>query len=146
MSNPAFPHRHDLDDTSRCPLGVRCEACGVEGDDLAVGTATTALGVLCLTLCPRCGTAAMAPPVSVGTATPPRRAALRPPRHRPRRDGRGAARRPGRVVNCSLGPTPDACTTAATVVLRSGDVLVVLACEQHGRAAVGAVPARSFAT
>ena len=29
----------DLDDTSRCPLGHRCEACGVERDDLAVCTA-----------------------------------------------------------------------------------------------------------
>jgi hypothetical protein len=32
---------------------VRYESCGVERDDLAVGTAATALGVLCLTLCPR---------------------------------------------------------------------------------------------
>jgi hypothetical protein len=39
----------NLDDTSRCPLGGRCESCGVERDDLAVSTATTPLGVLCLT-------------------------------------------------------------------------------------------------
>ncbi len=59
---------HDLDETTRCPLGHRCESCGVERGDLAVGTATTALGVLCLTLCPRCAAAAMPPPVAVGTA------------------------------------------------------------------------------
>ena len=28
----------DLDDISPCPLGVRCESCGVERDDLAVCT------------------------------------------------------------------------------------------------------------
>lgn len=58
----------NLDDTSRCPLGHRCESCGAERDDLAVATANTPLGVLCLTLCPRCAAATMAPPVSVGTA------------------------------------------------------------------------------
>lgn len=58
----------DLDDTSRCPLGHRCESCGVERDDLTVATATTPLGVLCLTLCPRCASATTAPPVGVGTA------------------------------------------------------------------------------
>jgi hypothetical protein len=40
----------------------------VEADDLAVATADTALGVLCLTLCPRCAVPNVAPPVSVGTA------------------------------------------------------------------------------
>ena len=58
----------DLHDTSGCPLGVRCEACGIESDDLAVRTSTTLLGVLCLTLCGRCSAADMAPPVAVGTA------------------------------------------------------------------------------
>ena len=58
----------DFDDTSRCPLGVRCESCGTEHGDLAVSTASTPLGVLCLTLCPRCSAATTAPPVSVTTA------------------------------------------------------------------------------
>jgi hypothetical protein len=58
----------DLDDVMRCPLGVRCEACGAERDDLSVCTAWTPLGVLCLTMCPRCASASMAPPVAVGTA------------------------------------------------------------------------------
>lgn len=64
------PHLHpaDLHVTGGCPLGHRCESCGAERDDLAVGTAETALGVLCLTLCPRCAESAMAPPVAVATA------------------------------------------------------------------------------
>lgn len=63
-----LPRRTDLDDTSRCPLGVRCESCGAERDDLAVATAATALGVLCLTLCPRCAATDVAPPITVNTA------------------------------------------------------------------------------
>jgi hypothetical protein len=63
----------DLDDTSRCPLGVRCEACGAEAERLAVCTAELGrLGVACLTMCPRCaagGTGAVvAASVSVSTA------------------------------------------------------------------------------
>lgn len=58
----------DLDRTDDCPLGHRCESCGVEGDDLTVATAGTPLGTLCLTLCPRCRAAKMAPPIAVGTA------------------------------------------------------------------------------
>ena len=42
----------NLDDTSRCPVGHRCESCGAERDDLAVETAAAArLGVMCLTRC-----------------------------------------------------------------------------------------------
>ncbi len=59
----------DLDDTSRCPLGRRCESCGAERDDLAVCTvALDRLGVACLTMCPRCAGSGVVPPVSVGTA------------------------------------------------------------------------------
>jgi hypothetical protein len=59
----------NLDDTSRCPRGARCESCGTEGDDLAVCTvALGRLGVACLTLCPRCAGSGVVPPVSVGTA------------------------------------------------------------------------------
>jgi hypothetical protein len=59
----------DLDDTTYCPVGVRCESCGVERDDLAVSTAALGrLGVACLTLCPRCAGSAVVPPVAVGTA------------------------------------------------------------------------------
>lgn len=58
----------DLDDVSRCPCGARCESCGAERPDLAVHTAHTQLGVMCLTMCPRCAAADCAPPVSLGTA------------------------------------------------------------------------------
>jgi hypothetical protein len=59
----------DLDDTSRCPLGMRCECCGVERDDLAVVTSDLgSVGVACLTMCPRCAASAVSPPVAVGTA------------------------------------------------------------------------------
>jgi hypothetical protein len=62
-------HRRNLDDTSRCPLGVRCESCGVERDDLDVKTVHLAqLGVACMTLCPRCAGSGVTPPVAVGTA------------------------------------------------------------------------------
>ena len=60
--------RIDLDDTSSCPLGVRCESCGVEDDDLVVATASTPLGVLCLTLCQPCAEFGGPPRVTVGTA------------------------------------------------------------------------------
>ena len=59
----------DLDDTSSCPRGVRCESCGIEGDDLAVATVELGrLGVACLTLCSRCAESDVAPPVTVSTA------------------------------------------------------------------------------
>lgn len=58
----------DLDDTGNCPLGHRCESCGTTGQGLVVETATTKVGVLCLTLCPRCAASTVAPPISVGTA------------------------------------------------------------------------------
>jgi hypothetical protein len=59
----------NLDRTDNCPLGVRCESCGVERDDLAVCTVELdRLGVACLTMCPRCAGSDVAPPVSVGTA------------------------------------------------------------------------------
>jgi hypothetical protein len=52
--------RADLDDTSRCPSGDRCEGCGVT-EELTVCTASTGAGVMCLTLCPSCLPPAMAP-------------------------------------------------------------------------------------
>lgn len=48
----------NLTDTSRCPLGVRCESCGIEaGRALAVQTIECATGVMCMTMCPRCARA-----------------------------------------------------------------------------------------
>jgi hypothetical protein len=43
----------DLGDTSRCPLAGRCVACGATSV-LAVQTAATPVGVICLTLCAPC--------------------------------------------------------------------------------------------
>lgn len=48
--------RLDLDDTRGCPLAAGCETCGAV-DDLALGTAETAVGVFCLTLCGSCAEA-----------------------------------------------------------------------------------------
>ena len=60
----------NLDDVSGCPLGVRCESCGVERDDLAVCTVQLErLGVACLTMCPRCAGSDVTPRVAVGTAS-----------------------------------------------------------------------------
>lgn len=44
----------DLYLTTRCPRGVRCEACGSEAGLLAPWTVRINRGVFCLTLCPRC--------------------------------------------------------------------------------------------
>jgi hypothetical protein len=59
----------DVDNTSHCPLGARCECCGVERSDLAVVTSDLAsVGVACLTMCPSCAASAVPPPVAIGTA------------------------------------------------------------------------------
>ena len=58
----------DVFSTENCPVGFRCESCGDAAEDLVATTAETSLGVLCLTVCRRCGDSDMAPPVSVGTA------------------------------------------------------------------------------
>jgi hypothetical protein len=57
----------DLDDTSSCPLGRCCGACGTE-DDLAVGTAITPVGVLCVTLCGSCAERGDTPRIGWATA------------------------------------------------------------------------------
>jgi hypothetical protein len=62
------PSGVDLDDISGCPRGHRCESCGTEHGDLAVTTAHTPLGVMCVTLCPDCLASGIAPPVAIGTA------------------------------------------------------------------------------
>jgi hypothetical protein len=61
--------RINLNDTSSCPRGSRCESCGVERDDLRVcACELDRIGVACLTLCPRCAGSDVTPPVSVSTA------------------------------------------------------------------------------
>lgn len=59
----------DLGDSSRCPLGARCECCGVARDDLAVVTSELgSAGVACLTMCPSCAASAVPPAVAIDTA------------------------------------------------------------------------------
>lgn len=58
----------DVFSTVSCPVGFRCESCGDAAENLVAATAETPLGVLCLTVCERCGNADMAPPVAVLTA------------------------------------------------------------------------------
>ncbi|WP_226353749.1 hypothetical protein [Pseudonocardia sp. ICBG601] len=51
----------DVDDTTGCPIANICVGCGQPGDDLAVTTVGTVLGVLCLTLCDVCAAAGIVP-------------------------------------------------------------------------------------
>ena len=62
------PPAVDLDDTSRCPEGPRCESCGTEADDVAVSAVETAVGTVCLSLCDRCATSDVPPPIHIATA------------------------------------------------------------------------------
>jgi hypothetical protein len=52
-----------LDDTRRCPVGSECESCG-RLDELAVSTADTPVGVLCMTVCDACEVAGVLPVLS----------------------------------------------------------------------------------
>ncbi len=58
----------DLDDTAGCPVGLRCTVCGTGERRLAVATAYTRLGVMCLTICGPCAIAGLIPPLPVGGA------------------------------------------------------------------------------
>lgn len=62
------PSGGDLDNTSSCPLGHRCESCGTEHGVMDVQLVQTAAGELCLTLCEPCAVSDVPPPISVGTA------------------------------------------------------------------------------
>ena len=57
-----------LEDTTRCPVGVRCEVDGTERQDLIVATFATPMGFMCLTTCPDHAMPDMAPPVCWSTA------------------------------------------------------------------------------
>lgn len=66
---PAGPVCVNLDDVSRCPLGLRCESCGAESGDVTVATADLGrLGVACFSLCARCRRSTVPPRIAVGTA------------------------------------------------------------------------------
>ena len=52
----------DLYNTSNCPPAAACATCGGT-DGLHVATAITAVGLLCLTVCPGCAGAGTLPPL-----------------------------------------------------------------------------------
>jgi hypothetical protein len=68
MSDPTASDSPAVYETTRCPRGPRCEMCGADAVGLTVVTRTTALGVICLTACPRCAAADVEPPITVRTA------------------------------------------------------------------------------
>jgi hypothetical protein len=53
----------NLDDTRHCPVGAECESCG-RLDELAVSTADTPAGVICMTVCDACELIAVHPMLS----------------------------------------------------------------------------------
>lgn len=57
----------DLDDTTRCPIAEDCATCGTR-DGLAVGTAHTAVGTVCVTLCGDCADTGALQSIPVYTA------------------------------------------------------------------------------
>lgn len=58
----------DPDDTGSCPVGPSCEVCGAS-ERLAVWTASTPVGVTCVTVCAGCDEdLAPLPKFGVGTA------------------------------------------------------------------------------
>jgi hypothetical protein len=50
----------NLDDTRRCPVAPQCESCG-RLDELAVLTADTSAGMICMTVCDDCELLAVVP-------------------------------------------------------------------------------------
>jgi hypothetical protein len=58
----------NLDDTRHCPVGPECEGCG-RLDELAVSTADTSVGLLCVTLCDACEAVEVLPAFSEAEAT-----------------------------------------------------------------------------
>jgi hypothetical protein len=56
-----------LYDTTWCPLGCRCEACGREGVTV-ICLAVTDRGPFCWSGCPRCAASTMAPETAASTA------------------------------------------------------------------------------
>jgi hypothetical protein len=54
--------------TERCPLGFRCESCGLAGSGLRVTTVDVLGATLCLTLCLGCRESGRAPAIMLSTA------------------------------------------------------------------------------
>lgn len=53
----------DVHDTSRCPVGARCEVCG-SAEPRTVRAVQIAEGAICLTVCGRCGASKVIPTLS----------------------------------------------------------------------------------
>lgn len=58
----------DLDNVDNCPIGFRCESCGIESSDLTVEPIDVRLGIACMTICADCFASEITPPITVGTA------------------------------------------------------------------------------
>ena len=58
----------DHDVTERCPLGFRCESCGLACPGLTVVTVNVLGATLCLTLCLGCRQSGRAPAIMLSTA------------------------------------------------------------------------------
>jgi fructose-1,6-bisphosphatase/inositol monophosphatase family enzyme len=67
---PDVQHRPNrLDHLTNCPLGVRCESCGRERDDLRRAVVDfPRMGAACMTLCSACRGSDVQPPVTISTA------------------------------------------------------------------------------
>jgi hypothetical protein len=58
----------DNNTTERCPLGFRCESCGLASQGLAVAAVDILGATFCLTLCPGCHQSGRAPAIMLSTA------------------------------------------------------------------------------
>jgi hypothetical protein len=58
----------DPNNTDRCPLGFRCESCGLTGPGLEVRTVDVLGATFCLTLCPGCRDNGRPPSIMLSTA------------------------------------------------------------------------------
>jgi hypothetical protein len=54
--------------TPCCPLGARCESCGVDFDGLRVVVLNVLGSAFCLTMCRRCASSGRAPQIMLSTA------------------------------------------------------------------------------
>jgi hypothetical protein len=58
----------DPSDTSRCPIGFRCESCGAATDDLCVVIHGVLNAIMCVTLCAACRASERPPSIMLTTA------------------------------------------------------------------------------
>jgi hypothetical protein len=58
----------EMQDTTRCPTGFRCESCGHAGSGLHVAAVDVLGATICLTLCPGCRQSGRPPQIMLSTA------------------------------------------------------------------------------